>query len=162
MAGALALAACGEAPHQPPAGPLVTTTSSNVVTTTSLCAHLPPERGGCGLTFEEQRGLNQRYAERLPFRGRSEDAAVIVDEVRVALGRFSGQATDPAPDEVRAALARWEPDVQVTSNAVRTAGTAFAISVKGGCVFGTVNRREVSVEVGGIVRDGGCLAVNGH
>ena len=113
------------------------------------------------MTFEEQRRLNLRYAERLPFSGHGEDAAAIAEEVRVALGRFSGRTTNPAPDDVRDALERWAPNVQVTANAVRTAGTAFAISVEGGCVFGTVIGGAVSVEVGGNVRDGGCLASYG-
>jgi hypothetical protein len=54
--------------------------------------------------------------------------------------------------------ADWEPDVQVALNAVRQAGTAFAVQVDGGCVFGAVHDGELTVDIGGYINDGGCLA----
>jgi hypothetical protein len=52
--------------------------------------------------------------------------------------------------------------VTVSTNAVRTSGTAFAVPVPGGCVFGSVHDGTVDVAVGGYVNDGGCLASCGH
>jgi hypothetical protein len=120
------------------------------------------ENGLCGPTPEQLREMNLAYADRLPFGGDPEAAAVVADDVRTALAPLAGALPAPAPDQVQEALARWAPGVVVSTNAVRTAGTAFAVSVEGGCVFGSVHDGQVDVEVGGYVNDGGCLAEYGH
>ena len=38
----------------------------------------------------------------------------------------------------------------------------FGIGVEGGCVFGAVTTEAVSIDVGGYIMDGGCLASVGH
>jgi hypothetical protein len=77
-------------------------------------------------------------------------------------GGGTGVLPAPSPEHVRQALAPWEPGVTLSTDAVRTSGTAFAVSVDGGCVFGSVHDGVVDVEVGGYVNDGGCLASYGH
>lgn len=54
-------------------------------TNSSRCAHIPKDEDGCGLTFEEQRNLNLRYADRLDFTGDLDKAQEIADQVREAL-----------------------------------------------------------------------------
>lgn len=135
---------------------------AQATTTTTPCAAQPRDQGGCGPTFEEQRALNLRYAERLAFTGDLQQATATAEEVRGALAPLAGIRPSPSVDDVRAALGRWGRDVEVSGNAVRTAGTAFAVSVQGGCVFGALYDGALTVEVGGYVRDGGCLASYGH
>jgi hypothetical protein len=89
-------------------------------------------------------------------------ADAVAGEVRAALGPVAGVLPAPSPEQVRQALAPWEPGVTLSTDAVRTSGTAFAVSVDGGCVFGSVHDGVVDVEVGGYVNDGGCLASYGH
>ena len=116
----------------------------------------------CGPTFEELRETNLDYADRMPFAGDLPAATAVADEVRVALAPLAPTLPAPTAAEVEAALAPWAPNVTVSTDAVRTSGTAFGVSVDGGCVFGSVHDGTVDVEVGGGVNDGGCLASYGH
>lgn len=144
-------AACGSSttPSAPPAAPLPSKT----------CATAE----ACGVSFEELRRVNLHYADRLDFHG--DPAGALRDERRVK-SALTPLASRPAtPDDIRAALvgAGFEPGaIQASTNAVRTAGTAFAVSVDGGCVFGAFYARRLTVAVGGYVEDGGCLAEYGH
>lgn len=140
----------------------LTVTNPSGSTTTSICAHIPKDQGGCGPTFEEQRNLNLRYADRLDFTGDLDKAHEIANQVRAALEQIAAAHPSATPEQVRAALHAWEPDVEVTDKAVRMAGTAFAVAVGGGCVFGSVYGGEPKVSVGGYISDGGCLATYAH
>jgi hypothetical protein len=134
----------------------------STTTSTSTCAHIPHDEGGCGLTFEEQRRLNLRYADRIDFAGDVTSARAVADEVRVALAPLADRRPAPAVEDVRAALAPWTPGVEVSDKAVRRAGTAFGVPVDGGCVFGSIYEGELEVEIGGYINDGGCLGVYAH
>jgi hypothetical protein len=152
----VALGACGH-PRT-----VVTRAAGKVATTSTIpCAATPRDQGGCGLTFEEQRSLNLRYAERMHFTGDANQADAVAAEVRRAVTSLASEKPNPTVADVRAALSRWA-DVAVTDNAVKTAGVAFGISVGGGCVFGSITDGRVAVDVGGYIRDGGCLAEYGH
>ncbi len=106
--------------------------------------------------------MNLRYADRLEFSGNPQEANAVADQVRQALAELASVRPAPAVEDVRAVLRPWEPEVEVVDNAVRTAGTAFAVAVEGGCVFGSIYEGELEVAVGGYVHDGGCLASYGH
>jgi hypothetical protein len=150
-----ALAGCGS-------GDDAVVGSGSRATTTSTCAHIPRDQGGCGLTFEEQRALNLRYADRVPFAGDAAAAAKLVEEVRAAVASLVSVRPSPPVEHVRQALAKWGREVQVLDNAVRTAGAAFAVPMEGGCVFGSIYEGELKLDFGGYINDGGCLAAYAH
>jgi hypothetical protein len=117
----------------------------------------------CGVSFEELRSTNLHYADRIDFIGDPGPALATAEQVRAALQRVVDELQpNPSPDDIEATLAPWSDEVQVSTNAVRTAGTGFGFPVDGGCVFGSVSNGEVVVNVGGYINDGGCLAVFGH
>ena len=120
------------------------------------------ETGLCGTSPEELREMNLHYADRVEFTGDVAAATIVADEARLALEPLAAAFPVPSTDQVRTALLPVSDPVSVSSNAVRTAGTAFGIGVDGGCVFGSVHDGQVEVEVGGYVNDGGCLASYGH
>lgn len=124
----------------------------------------PMDDDGC-LSWEEQRASNLRHAERLPFEGDPVAAEQVAGEIRNALGMLAVTTSEPTEEQLHAALVPWGADgdpLQVSTKAVRTAGTAFALPLPGGCVFGNVHDGQATVEVGGYVNDGGCLASYGH
>lgn len=135
---------------------------SPATATTSICAHIPTDQGGCGPTFEKQRNLNLRYADRVEFTGDLAAAEEVARRVRAALEPVAAANPTPPVEDVRAALSEWEPDVQVALNAVRQAGTAFGLPISGGCVFGAIYQGQLIVEIGGYINDGGCLATYAH
>jgi hypothetical protein len=53
-------------------------------------------------------------------------------------------------------------DVQVDEPSVEGPGVGFGIEVPGACVHGYVTQTARAVGTGGLVRDGGCLALAGH
>jgi hypothetical protein len=116
----------------------------------------------CGPDPEQLRRDNLRYADRVPFTGDVAAAQAVAEEVRAALVPLADVRPAPPLDDVKRALATWEPNIGVSANAVGAAGSAFAVSVPGGCVFGGIREGNLRVEVGGYVNDGGCLAVYGH
>lgn len=120
-----------------------------------------PEDTACGVTSEELRDLNLRYADRLPFAGDLAEARAVAEEIRSELGALVAATPDPTEDQLRTALAGYE-SVQTSANPVRASGTGFAVWEGGGCVFGSVAAGQVTVEVGGPINDGGCLASYGH
>ncbi len=115
----------------------------------------------CGVTEAELHAMNRRYADRLDFIGDPARAETTVGVVRERLAPFVGTATQPSEQDVAAALDGLD-SVQTSSNAVGESGTAFAVAVDGGCVFGAIAGGELTVEIGGFVNDGGCLASYGH
>ncbi len=124
------------------------------------CADAPPETH-CGVTEAELRDMNLHYADRMDFAGDPADAAPVVGVVRQRLAPYVGTAAQPSAEDVEAALDGLD-SVQTSTNAVRTSGTAFAVAVDGGCVFGSIHDGELTVEIGGYINDGGCLASYGH
>jgi len=115
----------------------------------------------CGVSFEELRRLNLRYADRDPFSG--DGRGILKDEARVR-GALKVLAK-PTVVTVRAALvgSGFSADsIGTSTNAVRMAGVAFAVEADGGCIFGAIYAGELTVDVGGYINDGGCLAAYGH
>lgn len=154
----VAVSACGNAVESQSQGPAGATPSPSP----SRCV-LDAEWAGqqCGLSESELRSLNLRYADRMPFTGDAQRLARTVAVVRKALAGVR-QPSDP---QIRTALmnAGFAAQYIVTSNnAVRTAGLAYAVQLPDGCVFGSFYDGRFSVESGGWVRDGGCLASYGH
>lgn len=125
-----------------------------------VCGDAPADTY-CGVTQDELHAMNMHYADRLDFVGDPAEAAITVGVVRELLAPFVGTSTQPSAEDVAAALDGLE-SVQTSTNAVGAAGTAFAVAVDGGCVFGAVLQGELTVELGGFVNDGGCLASYGH
>jgi hypothetical protein len=117
----------------------------------------------CGVSEEELRAINLHYADRLAFAG--DLHAALQDKRRVISLLQPLARRNPTPTDLHTALVAGGYDaasIATATNAVRTAGTAFAVSVDGGCVFGSVYDGKLTVQVGGYVNDGGCLAVYGH
>jgi hypothetical protein len=106
--------------------------------------------------------LDAQYADRIPFSGDRAAATAMVERTGTALAPLAEVRPSPSPQQVAEALAPVSPNVVVSDNAVRTAGTAFGVEVDGGCVFGSVYDGAIEVEIGGYVNDGGCLAEYGH
>jgi hypothetical protein len=115
----------------------------------------------CGVSFDESRRLNLRYADRDPFSG--DGRGILKDEARArAALKNLGK---PSAVSLRAALvgSGFSTDsIGISTNAVRMAGLAFAVEADGGCIFGAMYAGELSVDVGGYINDGGCLAAYGH
>jgi hypothetical protein len=155
----LAFAGCGEGEG---AGSAVRATDPEQASSTTSCAHLPEEQGGCGLSWEEHQAVNRRYAERHDFSGDVDSAAAIASEVYAALEPLADITPAPPVEDVRAALDPWGQDVQVADNAVGAAGTTFAVAIDEGCIFGSIYEGTLDVAVGGYIRDGGCLAAYAH
>ncbi len=119
----------------------------------------------CGVTFEQLKRDNNRYAQRLPFAGDPVKAEDFAARVRVALAPLGGSGSQPTVEAVQGAMTAVLPpgsSVQVTTSARGLSGTAFGVVVAGGCVFGNIAGGVVTVSVGGYIHDGGCLAVIGH
>jgi hypothetical protein len=113
------------------------------------------------VSFEELRRLNLRYADRDPFSG--DMRGILKDEARVKVALKA--LTKPTEANFRAALVKTgfsSNSIGTTTNAVRMAGVAFAVTADGGCIFGSSYQGVLSVDAGGYINDGGCLATYAH
>jgi hypothetical protein len=151
MVACVGLAACGSGP-------------AGRVSPSTTCA--PSVNGGaCGAAgFDQLKQANERYADRMPTTGDTSALPPAVTRVRAALAPVAAQAAPPTVDAVRSVLTGLFPGdfVQVSTNAVRMAGTAFGIGIAGNCVFGQIYDHQLVVQSGGPINDGGCLAEYGH
>ncbi len=140
------------------------TSARAAMTTTSLdpCRLPDPEKGVCGIPFEDHRDLNLRHADRLDFAGDLEAAYAVAVEVEKRLEALLASGDPLSTETVESGLRELSEFVTVSDEAVRTSGVAFAIEVDGGCVFGDIGQEAFRVDIGGFVRDGGCLALYGH
>lgn len=114
-----------------------------------------------GVSFEELRRLNLRYADRDPFSG--DGPGILKDQARVRAALKA--LTKPTEANFRAALVESgfsSNNIGTSNNAVRMAGVAFAVTADGGCIFGSSYEGVLTVDVGGYINDGGCLASYGH
>ncbi|CAM3807695.1 hypothetical protein OCAE111667_26700 [Occultella aeris] len=159
LAGAL-MTGCG-APGTSPADADGSTSTSPPSTTSSPTAACPQPVEGelpeycVAYDPEELMEGNEEYRQRHDLPDDVATAAeALVPAVTEALEqlRLAGPATE---DDVRAALESLGlASVQTRSGA----GIAFgAAAPEGGCVFGAVEADAVTVEVGGVIMDGGCL-----
>lgn len=153
----LAVAACGEQHDTGGAERRAVSASPPA----SPCALDAPAGEQCGLSESELRNLNLRYADRLPFEGDARELARAVARVQRALAPVREQSV-PGVISALTAAGFDERQIVTSANAVRTAGLAYAVQLLDGCVFGSFQSGRFSVESGGWVRDGGCLASYGH
>jgi type IV pilus biogenesis protein CpaD/CtpE len=104
---------------------------------------------------------NERYRDRVELSAESQAAAEApAESVRVGLEtlRTSGGLSIDAVEEVFA-------DAGIA--AVQTIGDERAVAFgaaapEGGCIFGEVSADLLTVEIGGVIMDGGCLPAVGH
>jgi len=104
---------------------------------------------------------NDRYRDRVDLSEASRAAAEQpANEIRTALEtlRTSG---DLSVDAVEDAIAdAGLSDIQIIGD---DRAVAFGVAApEGGCIFGEVSADVLTVEVGGIIMDGGCLPAVGH
>lgn len=159
--GAVVVALWSDDGSPDPVG-MVSGAPSQSTTTLECVSDADFETGLCGTSPEELRDMNLSYADRLEFTGDIHAATNVATQVRLALEPLAPTVPAPSADQVAGALTAVSADVVVSTNAVRTAGIAFGLAVEGGCVFGAVHDGAVEVEIGGYVKDGGCLASYGH
>lgn len=104
---------------------------------------------------------NERYRDRVDLSDESRAAAEEpAASVRTGLEtlRASGDLSVNAVEEVFA-------DAGLTD--IQTLGDERAVAFgaaapEGGCIFGEVSADVLSVEIGGVIMDGGCLPAVGH
>ncbi len=104
---------------------------------------------------------NERYRDRVELAEESRAAAEEpAESVRAALEtlRASGSLSVAAVEDAFA-------DAGLTD--IQTIGDERAVAFgaaapKGGCIFGEVSAETLSVEIGGVILDGGCLPAVGH
>ncbi|MDQ1597923.1 MAG: hypothetical protein QOI70_1347 [Microbacteriaceae bacterium] len=105
---------------------------------------------------------NLKYRDRQDLSAQETDAATgFIQPVTTALQPLADGQVPMTKDSVVAAVVSAgfaSRDVQT----VEGVGIGFGASTGYGCVFGSVGAGTVSVEVGGYINDGGCLAVSGH
>jgi hypothetical protein len=140
-------------------------TSSSSPTPTAACPRLedvPDEERDCAV-YDPDAAMaeNERYREEVPLApGDQADLDTLVDPARTALEALPTPAT---VDDVVAALVSigiHEPDIQTADNGT---GVVFGAAAGGGCLRGLVAPDgAVTVEAGGFIMDGGCLAASGH
>jgi hypothetical protein len=149
----VAVAGCGPGVESPRA--------ETSPTTTNPC----PTPDACGVSFEQLHRDNVRYADRLPFAGNRVMAEDFAARVRAALAPLAGAEQQPTEEAVQRAIVAVLPPstfVQVSTKARRLPGTAFGAGVADGCIFGNISGGVLTVNVGGYIHDGGCLAVIAH
>lgn len=147
LGAVLGLAGCSEGGGgtlRPPATQEVP--AGDQATTTTACLE-QAEGGGC---------------RRLPFAGdrnATAQAGAMALRARQALSPFAQRTRQPTSAEVERALTTALPDgdVQVADSATGPRGTAFGVTIPGGCLYGSVAPNQLTVEVGGAVTTGGCL-----
>lgn len=120
------------------------------------------------VAYDPQAGmdLNDAHKERLqPAPG---DAEAGADLVSAAQAELAALGADADANDVRAALVSAgveESGIQIIEE---TGRIRFGATYSGGgdlvaeCLYGEVSGASVTVETGGLVADGGCLAMDGH
>lgn len=111
---------------------------------------------------------NERYRERHPLTdAQLADAALPLETAAATLSPFAQPGATVTQEAVIDALADagFPPNSIQTLVAERTDGTAVAFGISaefGGCLFGEVSARGLTIEAGGYINDGGCLPAIGH
>ncbi|WP_157534277.1 hypothetical protein [Microbacterium sp. Leaf320] len=104
---------------------------------------------------------NERYRDRMDLSEDSRAAAETpANEIRTALEtlRTSGDLSVSAVEDAIAAAGLTGIQTLGDERAVAFGAAAPA----GGCIFGEVSADVLTVEIGGIIMDGGCLPAVGH
>ncbi len=154
------LAGCATATTGSPGAP----SASPSPTPTAACpvvegVELPPD---CA-PYDPDNAMaqNERYRDRVDLSDESRAAAEQpAESVRTGLEtlRTSGDLSVDAVEEVFAAAGL--SDVQTLGDERAVAFGAAA--PEGGCIFGEVSAETLTVEIGGVIMDGGCLPAVGH
>lgn len=141
-----------------------TPTESPSPTPTAACpqiegVELPPE---CA-PYDPDNAMaqNERYRDRVDLSADSRAAAETpANEIRTALEtlRTSGDLSVSAVEDAIAAVGLSGIQTIGDERAVAFGATAPA----GGCIFGEVSADVLTVEIGGVIMDGGCLPAVGH
>ncbi|MGK3949451.1 hypothetical protein [Microbacterium sp. K2] len=146
-------------------GPLgASPTATPTPTPTAACpqiegVELPPE---CA-PYDPDHAMaqNDRYRDRVDLSDESRAAAEQpATEIRTALEtlRTSGDLTVEAVEDAISDAGLSGIQTLGDSRAV-----AFGVAApEGGCIFGEVSAEVLSVEIGGVIMDGGCLPAVGH
>jgi hypothetical protein len=106
-----------------------------------------------------------RPDDEMPFTGDEVAAERDRAAVEQVLAPLAASGSDPATAEVEAALAAalgapgWRPRVTRPGD---HGGVTFVVETDDGCISGSVAAGAVDVQVGGYIRDGGCIAATGH
>jgi hypothetical protein len=122
----------------------------------------PPE--GCTVyDGEANMDLNELYRQRMEMTDAARAAAAEhIEPLMSALTAMRDTGEPLTEDAAREVFG----DAGFVSDSVQTrddhGDILFGIGVDGGCVFGAVTPEAVSVDVGGYIMDGGCLAEVGH
>ncbi|MFI6920587.1 hypothetical protein ACIBIZ_11605 [Nonomuraea spiralis] len=124
--------------------------------TPSPCVTMP--------SWEQKHADNKSYRQRATL---SPEVAAEAEPVAKALrGKFADLRERELRGEAHIAKAVRAVAPQGTNVIIRAGGAGsavvFAIELRGGCVSGFYNERESKVEVGGYIKDGGCLTAPGH
>jgi len=113
---------------------------------------------------EKNMALNEGYRERAdqPEAGRAAGEALI-GPATASLEALRTSGATITEEAVRSALV----EAGVDGDSIQTDGVegsfAFGAAVAGGgCIHGGITPEGVSVEIGGFIADGGCLAMVGH
>jgi len=131
-------------------------------------ADCTPVAGGTCAPPDPQAGFdaNHRYAQRV---SPPATASATAKEVAAGLPALLDQIQAHPPvtqDSVKAVLWPAFPypryDAEVAAGTTEGPGIGFGIDVNGACVHGWVTATGRNIETGGLVRDGGCLAIQGH
>lgn len=150
-------------PSAPPS-PAPTSTPTSTPTPTAACplvegVDLPPD---CA-PYDPDHAMaqNERYRDRVELSDESRAAAAQpADSVRVGLEalRSSGDLSVAAVEDVF--VDAGLTDIQTIGD---ERAVAFGVAApEGGCIFGEVSADTLSVEIGGVIMDGGCLPAVGH
>lgn len=122
----------------------------------------PPE--GCIVyDGEANMAINELYRERMEMTDAARSAAAEhLGSLTSALNALRDTGAPLTEDAVREVF----DDAGLVSESVQTrddhGDILFGVGVDGGCVFGAVDAEAVTVDVGGYIMDGGCLAAVGH
>ena len=128
-----------------------------------------PDLEGC-VPFDPDASMaqNERYRDRRELSDEQlAQSVAVVAAASIALEPFTLPDATVTETAVVDALvdAGFPRETIQTLVAERTDGTAVAFGVAadfGGCVFGEVSARGLSIDAGGYILDGGCLAMTGH
>jgi hypothetical protein len=158
---ALALTGCGSATDSANPNPSPTAACPEPVhgADPTTCAAFDPE---------DAMAQNERYRDRRELSAeqlaQSRDA---VESIALALRPFTEPGTAVTETAVVAALIESgiERETIQTLVADGTDGSVVAFGIArsfGGCVFGEVSAIGLTIDAGGYILDGGCLAMTGH
>ncbi|MBD5785736.1 hypothetical protein IF650_06040 [Cellulosimicrobium terreum] len=112
---------------------------------------------------------NEAYRQRMGSAEGDAQAALALPDVQAALDPLATGGPVDRDDAYAALAAAGFTSVQVTPETSALGGEpqvgdsfGIGVSVPGGCVFGEVAPDAVTLEAGGPIADGGCLAMPGH